>query len=250
MGGGCVGVRSPAERTGEQALEAQSAASWDPTFGVVRVGFSPEKCPASRSVKGIDMSPASPPARRRSSMKVLAMMLSMACLLFVGVTSTQTAEAAPTKKPSLTQKVTGKTADGTAVEGTYKITKFAVEKGKLVAKGTFTGKILGSDGTDTVKKAVTIPVSQGAEDASGQDVQAQATCNVLNLSLGPLDLNLLGLVVHLDEVNLIIDAVSGPGALLGNLLCAVAGLLDGPSLPGLNDILADLLNLILGNLGG
>ena len=72
---------------------------------------------------------------------------------------------------------------------------------------------------------------------------------MLSLSLGPLDLNLSGLVVHLDEVNLQIDAESGSGNLLGNLLCAVAGLLDGPSLPGLNDIIADLLNLILGNLG-
>jgi hypothetical protein len=177
------------------------------------------------------------------------MLLTLASLLFVGVTTTQTAEAAPKKKPSITQEVTGKIA-GTdqVVKGTYKITKFAVEKGKLVAKATFTGNIDGGDGSDTIKKKVTIPVSQGAAPAAGQDVQAQATCNVLNLSLGPLDLNLLGLVVHLDEVNLIIDAVSGPGALLGNLLCAVAGLLDGPSLPGLNDILADLLNLILGNL--
>ena len=71
----------------------------------------------------------------------------------------------------------------------------------------------------------------------------------MDLSLGPLDLNLLGLVVHLDEVNLTSTRSSGPGNLLGNLLCAVAGLLDGPSLPGLNDIIADLLNLILGNLG-
>jgi len=196
------------------------------------------------------MSTAPPPARRRSSLKVLAMLLTFASLLFVGVTSTQTAEAAPRKKPSIeVKKVTGKIV-GTeqAVKGTYKITKFAVEKGKLVAKATFTGNVVGGDGDDTIKKKVTIPVSQGAAPAAGQDVQAQATCNVLNLSLGPLDLNLLGLVVHLDEVNLIIDAVSGPGALLGNLLCAVAGLLDGPSLPGLNDILADLLNLILGNL--
>ena len=43
-------------------------------------------------------------------------------------------------------------------------------------------------------------------------------------------------------------AYTGPGNLLGNLLCGVAGLLDAPSLPALNDIIADLLNLILGNL--
>ena len=93
------------------------------------------------------MSTASPPAQRRSSLKVLAMLLTLASLLFVGVTTTQTAEAAPSKKPSVTsEKVTGKIA-GTEqeVEGTYKITKFAVEKGKLVAKGTFTGNIVGGD---------------------------------------------------------------------------------------------------------
>ncbi|HYI57744.1 MAG TPA: hypothetical protein VEX66_06215 [Microlunatus sp.] len=38
---------------------------------------------------------------------------------------------------------------------------------------------------------------------------ALATCPMLSLSLGPLDLSLLGLVLHLDEVNLTIDAGSG-----------------------------------------
>jgi hypothetical protein len=53
-----------------------------------------------------------------------------------------------------------------------------------------------------------------------------AVCEILSLSLGPLDLDLLGLQVHLDEVNLQVDAQPGSGNLLGNLLCAVAGLLD------------------------
>ena len=154
------------------------------------------------------------------------MLLTLASLLFVGVTSTQTAEAAPKKKPSLTQRSPG-TIAGTdqEVKGTYKITKFAVEKGKLVAKGTFTGNIVDGDADDTIKKAVTIPVSQGPPllraAAQAQDVQAQATCNVLNLSLGPLDLNLLGLVVHLDEVNLIIDARVGPGGLCSAICCVL-----------------------------
>ncbi|PSP41947.1 ABC transporter substrate-binding protein, partial [Halobacteriales archaeon QH_6_64_20] len=42
----------------------------------------------------------------------------------------------------------------------------------------------------------------------------------------PLDLDALGLVVNLSEVELNIDAVPGPGNLLGNLLCAVANLLN------------------------
>lgn len=55
---------------------------------------------------------------------------------------------------------------------------------------------------------------------------ATGTCEILDLTLGPLDLDLLGLVVHLDQVHLVITAESGPGNLLGNLLCGIAGLLD------------------------
>ena len=69
----------------------------------------------------------------------------------------------------------------------------------------------------------------------------------MNLVLGPLDLDLLGLVIHLDQVVLTIDAQSGPGNLLGNLLCAVAGLLDGPG--GALGGIAALLNRILAILG-
>ena len=78
----------------------------------------------------------------------------------------------------------------------------------------------------------------------------------MHLTLGPLDLNLLGLVVHLDRVVLDITAQQGAGNLLGNLLCAVAGLLDPPTgggagggLSGLLQGIVSLLNQILGALG-
>jgi hypothetical protein len=69
--------------------------------------------------------------------------------------------------------------------------------------------------------------------------------------LGPLDLNLLGLEVSLNRVVLDIVAVTGSGNLLGNLLCAVAGLLDGAGNLSLleNLRLANLLNRILNLLG-
>jgi hypothetical protein len=56
-------------------------------------------------------------------------------------------------------------------------------------------------------------------------------CDILNLSLGPVELNLLGLVVNLDDCNdgpvtVDITARPGPGRLLGNLLCSLAGLFD------------------------
>jgi len=53
-------------------------------------------------------------------------------------------------------------------------------------------------------------------------VAAQApTCEVLDLVLGPLNLNLLGLVVQLNRVHLSITAIRG-GGLLGDLFCGLA----------------------------
>jgi hypothetical protein len=79
-------------------------------------------------------------------------------------------------------------------------------------------------------------------------------CPILHLDLGPLDLNLLGLHVHLNEVILDVTAEPGPGNLLGNLLCAVAGLLDGVNiggvLGGLLQNLIDALIRLLEGLGG
>jgi hypothetical protein len=61
-----------------------------------------------------------------------------------------------------------------------------------------------------------------------QAAQQPPSCRVLNLMLGPLDLNLLGLVVQLygedrqSPVTLVITAFPGQG-LLGDLFCALAG---------------------------
>jgi hypothetical protein len=102
------------------------------------------------------------------------------------------------------------------------------QAGDLVLNGTF---------TDTLGNAT---------DFSTTILQATGTCQILDLTLGPLDLNLLGLMVHLDQVHLNITAQSGPGNLLGNLLCGVAHLLDGN---GSNTGLAAVLNNLLGRLG-
>lgn len=111
-----------------------------------------------------------------------------------------------------------------------------------MALGTFTGSA-----TDAAGKTI----SGTSNIALPVDVaQSTGSCQILDLVLGPLDLDLLGLQVHLDTVHLNITAQQGPGNLLGNLLCAVAGLLDGPT--GLNAILtqiANLLNQLLGVLG-
>jgi len=88
---------------------------------------------------------------------------------------------------------------------------------------------------------------------ASSNVQPQAlppvpagVCTVLDLPIGPLDLSLLGLMVHLDTVHLVITAEPGPGNLLGNLLCSVAHLLDDLIV---GNALANLLNRIFALLG-
>ena len=76
--------------------------------------------------------------------------------------------------------------------------------------------------------------------------------DILDLVLGPLHLNLLGLVVDLNRVHLQITGQQGPGNLLGNLLCGVAGLLNNGPAGGLTNGLlqgiTSLLNQIRGQL--
>ncbi len=128
---------------------------------------------------------------------------------------------------NLVTSVTG-TVNGVAQTGTLTITRFVNQNGTLAAVGNL---VLGGNNLGTV----TAPVNAAATTAS---------CQILHLDLGPLDLNLLGLQVHLNEVVLDITAQQAPGNLLGNLLCAVAHLLDNTGSP--TGGLAGLLNRILG----
>ena len=104
--------------------------------------------------------------------------------------------------------------------GNYNITSFALQNGQLVAIGTLTGTLTNAAGGR--RRHVT--TCRSRFPCIGRQATARARSSIW--SLGPLDLNLLGLVVHLNTVHLNITAVPGPGNLLGNLLCAVAGLLD------------------------
>lgn len=128
------------------------------------------------------------------------------------------------------------------VKGWFAPRRFARQDGGLVAIGRLHGKLIRPDGTvrgEAAQRAV-IPVRkiEGVPMAR----QQVASCQILNLVLGPLDLNLLGLQVHLDRVVLDIEATPGPGNLLGNLLCAVAGLLDNT---GVLAQIQQILNSIL-----
>jgi hypothetical protein len=128
------------------------------------------------------------------------------------------------------------------VRGWFTPRKFENRAGKLVAIGRLRA-ILRRDGVERgrVTERIAIPVKRIEGDRVGAR-QLAPSCDILNLVLGPLDLNLLGLEVHLNRVVLNIVATPGPGNLLGNLLCAVAGLLDNT---GVLRQIRQILNSIL-----
>jgi hypothetical protein len=128
--------------------------------------------------------------------------------------------------------------------GTLKVKKFvASNDGQIEALAMLAGTIEKNDKTHQVTRGVRVPVRMLDAAGNGGDVSAQQLeCEVLHLELGPLDLNLLGLQVHLDQV--VLDITADPtGGILGQLLCALAG--GGP----LAQIIG-LLNQILAILQG
>ncbi len=70
-----------------------------------------------------------------------------------------------------------------------------------------------------------------------------AACTILELDIGAIRLELLGLVIDIAPIAIDITAIPG-GGLLGDLLCALAGLLSGINLGNLGGVLALLGQLV------
>jgi hypothetical protein len=145
--------------------------------------------------------------------------------------------------------VSGALEDGGTFTGVLTITKFGYNRTRgLTVDGVLLGKATLANGrvVDSIvqrfRASPTTLNETAAASSSATYGTAQASCDILFLNLGPLSLNLLGLTVDLSEITLDINAIPGPGNLLGNLLCAIAGLLDPGGL--LEDLLGDLGTLI------
>lgn len=146
-----------------------------------------------------------------------------------------TVSAARPSTTGITIPVTQTIAGVSNFVGSFSLTRVTVVDGALSAVGTLTGTLtnLATGATTQVNQAFTVPLA------------VTGTCDILHLTLGPLDLNLLGLQVHLDQVKLDITAQQGPGNLLGNLLCGIAGLLDANApLSAIATLLNNLLALL------
>jgi hypothetical protein len=147
-------------------------------------------------------------------------------------TAANAQNSAPTTVQSLTSVINTFVAGVGGFVGTFTLGGTQVIGGVLSAVGTLAGNVLGPAGAvlGTVTQSVTAPL------------QVSGSCQILSLTIGPIHLNLLGLVIDLNQVVLNITAVPGAGNLLGNLLCAVANLLNGGGLIG--NLLTNLSTLI------
>jgi hypothetical protein len=154
------------------------------------------------------------------------MTMAVALLTMFAITPLTAGAAAPNSggTATLTNTINGVTTILGTVTNLQAV--FNAATGVTTITGTFTNPLTGA----------IIPFTTTLLSASG-------SCEILNLVINPISLNVLGLNVDLSRVVLNITAQSGPGNLLGNLLCAVAHLLDSNAS---GNAITNLLNRIFG----
>ena len=164
--------------------------------------------------------------------RALAVLLATSLMI---ATVFASANAAQAKKPSGTGSlpVSGALADGGTFEST--ISNFDASTnaaGDLVISG-----VLNGTATDAAGEVTRITDQAFTTTAA---LQPGGACDILFLDL-------LGLQVDLSQITLDLDAVPGAGNLLGNLLCAITGLLDNAG--NTNNAIANLLDRVFSLLG-
>lgn len=178
----------------------------------------------------------------------------------------------PDSAPSsaVTLPAAGSFSDGGTFEGTITINRFESRDNNIVALGfargvlTRSGKTVGTGVAGEVAWPVVVKSggiaavsgngsrSPQLRRASSSDMPygimlAQATaCPVLQIGLGPVDVNLLGARVALNPVGLNVDGEQGTP--LGDLVCSASGLLG--NVAALVNLLNAILGLLTGLLGG
>ena len=162
----------------------------------------------------------------------LATIFAVTSALSLGTATLAEAQGAGNAPSGLQIPVAG-SGTGANFTGTFTLQRFIPTADGVQAVGRLTGTVTdgATNAVTSVVRNVVLPVELG-----------DATCEILHLDLGPLNLDLLGLQIDLSQIVLDITAESGAGNLLGNLLCSVAGLLDNPS--GLAKVLNQILALL------
>jgi hypothetical protein len=156
--------------------------------------------------------------------------------------------AAQTSGTPFTKSIamTGKAKNGKKFTGTYTIDRFTRSGGKQYAVGTLKGRL---KGRRVKREDVRIPVALERHAAAGASQLPNPTagaCQILDLVLQPIDLNLLGLRVATSRIEVLVESIPGAGNLVGNLLCGITGILDPQAAtPATPSQLTQVLNALL-----
>src|SRR4051794_32224887 len=174
------------------------------------------------------------------SRMLLAAAVAALAVMLIGGAGPAAAQTTP-----LTKKVamTGTAKNGKKFKGTYTIKRFTHRGSKLYAVGTLKGRLKGRRVT---KNNVRVPASLARPAQAAQIPPTPNACQILNLTLQPIDLNLLGLRLRTSRIDLRLEGVPGAGNLLGNLLCGITGILDPQAAtPATPTLLTQVLNALL-----
>jgi hypothetical protein len=166
----------------------------------------------------------------------------LALLLCLVAFTPQASAAPPSNSSLLAIPVTGTGAAGT-LNGVFRIVNFSYSSGQVFANGIVTGTVTNGATVTSIVQTASAPLTNPSTTAAA--APAAATCNILHLVLGPINLNVLGLTLTTNQIVVDLTAVPGAGNLLGNLLCDVANLLNSPS-QNLANLLNNLLNALQG----
>ena len=153
----------------------------------------------------------------------------VACATALGAAGTASAQ----DRAPLTQKVavTG-VNKGKNFKGTYTIQRFTTSGGKLVAVGKLTGTL---KNRRVSRNNVRMPATLAQAAQSSQVPPAPLpvpSCPLLHLDLGPINLNLLGLVVRTNRILVFIDGIPSSetgGGLLGDIVCLLSNVVLPPT---------------------
>jgi hypothetical protein len=127
--------------------------------------------------------------------------------------------------------------------GSFTIQRFArTTENAVAAVGTLTSTFVdpSSNAARTIVTQIAMPIARsGITSAELPVASTMQACESLGLVLGAIDIRLLSLPVHLDNVTIDLTVVPGTGEeRFGTLLCTASAQLDDASKP------ADLVNTL------
>jgi len=187
----------------------------------------------------------------RPKRTALALAMTLLALAPFGSLTVSPAAAAPL----LTLPIAGTTHGNGAFSGTLAVTDVVAQGADIFVEGIVTGTVTQSNkqplGT-ILNVPVRLPLSGNWRQVAGLSPGPQpqivlaATCGVLHLSIGAVDLNVLGVVVTTSPITFDVSGDSaGP---LGSLVCTILNLVT--TVTGLLNSLTSLLGTLGGTLGG